>query len=497
MRFNPAGVFASLQTEVADLCADSRRIQSVGGKGRKTAFLAYPGESGDGRNHIAGAIANGAAAVLWEPEGYQWQKRNNIANTPVPKLRERAGKLADFIYRKPSAEMFVAAVTGTNGKTTTAWFAAQLMREKKAAVIGTLGAGTPGQKLTPTATTTPDCAETHRLLRKFADRGVQAVVVEASSHGIAQNRLAEVRVDCAAMLNVGRDHLDYHGSEKNYRAAKSRLLLRPELKTAILGGDDGCCRAFSQKIKAPQMFFGKNGAQMRLLNLRAGKNGRAIAETDGVCGRIRFSVPLAGAHNAGNFLAAALIARCAGMSCGEMAAAAKTVAPPPGRMQRIGEAKNGPAVFADYAHTPEALAAALSALSAARKYRRVILVCGCGGERDKGKREMMGAIAREADVFFLTDDNPRGEDAKAIRAEIAAGFNKECARMNKRGELREIASRARAITLAINEARGEDAVLIAGKGHEQYQEMRGRKIPFSDCKHALAALRAKTKRGTR
>ena len=475
-KFKPEAVVGGLQTAITDVCADSRRIKSIGGA---AAFLAYPGENDDGRKHISDAIANGAAAVLWEPQDYRWQIKHRITNAAVPNLREHIGDIADYVYGNPSREMYVAAVTGTNGKTTTAWFAAQLMRQKKAAVIGTLGAGMPKGKLAPTQNTTPDCAETHRLLRKFANEGAKAAVIEASSHGIAQKRLANVSLDCAALLNIGRDHLEYHGGENEYARVKWSLLQTPALKTAVINGDDELCRRAPQG-EARALFFGADyGCDMQLINYKD-EDGGAIAELkNGVCGRRNVSLPLPGAHNIGNFMAAVLIARSACVPCEELFDAAQDLSPPPGRMQRINKGEK-PAVYIDYAHTPDALAAAMNAL---KQTRPLVVVCGCGGERDKSKRAQMGALAADADYVFITDDNPRREDAARIREEIAAGFNSrgnQCA-------MRIIADRAEAISSAVAVAK-DGAVLIAGKGHEEYQEINGARVAFSDAETARAAL---------
>lgn len=475
MRFDAKVTMDKLPANITEVCADSRRIAGIGGA---AAFLAYPGGDDDGRRHIADAVKKGAAAVLWEPEGFSWNASHKVANAPVAGLRGYAGAIADYIYGSPSARLFVAAVTGTNGKTTTAWFAAQLL--KNAAVIGTLGAGVPGKKMTATTTTTPDVAETHRLLRAFADDGIAAVVMEASSHGISQNRLANVRLDCAVLVNLGRDHLDYHGDLRAYWRAKAKLFDTPGINSAIINGGDKNAAALIDDVPMPVLTFCRDDKPVYVKNptLLWRADGGIVAE-----GEAFFIDPRTlafGGCNIDNMLAAFLIARSAKMKWRDIIAAAGKLQLPPGRMQQVGKSR----IYIDYAHTPDALSAALCTMGG--EGRRIV-VFGCGGGRDKGKRAKMGEVAgRYADVAFLTDDNPRDEKPEDIRDAIAAGFYKQV-KKGKGGkggkgscELRIIPGRAKAIAAAVCAMGGDDIVLVAGKGHEEYQQTGKRRISFSD-----------------
>ena len=455
------------------LFSDSRRPLRGG------VFVACPGARDDGRRHIKDALAAGASGVLWEPEGFSWPRDLDAPNVAVPQLAARAGLLADAVYGAPSRRLFAAAVTGTNGKTTTAFFAAQLLSQggMAAGVVGTLGAGVWGETLRPLANTTPEAILLHRLLRDFADAGARAAVMEASSHGIAQRRLAGVRLNAAALLNIQSDHLEYHGGRESYRRVKTSLLKTEGLRIAIVNADDAAAAAaVSDCGEAEAQTFGAQGETLRLRGIDASDGGQTLA-LDGAEGARRCFLPMRGRHNADNFMAAALIARAAGVSWEKMRSAELVL--PRGRLQRVNPG-GAPAVYVDYAHTPDALSAALSSFSERRG--RLWLVFGCGGARDAAKRKRMGRVAASlADVAILTDDNPRNEDPRQIRAEVNSGG--VC--------LREIAGRGEAVAAAIDEAGDDDTVLIAGKGHEEEQEIGGVRLPFSDAEAARLALRAR------
>ncbi len=475
--FDAAAVLRQFAAPVRELSGDSRRMPRGG------VFVAYPGLRGDGRRHIGDALAAGAAGVLWEPEGFSWPRDLTAPNAPVPRLAERAGLLADVVYGAPSRRMFTAAITGTNGKTTTAFFAAQLLSQGglAAGVIGTLGAGIWGETMRPLPNTTPEAISLHRLLRDFADGGARAAVMEASSHGIAQRRLAGVRPAAAALLNIQRDHLEYHGDLESYRRVKTELLQSEGLRTAIINADDSAAAAaISHPRAAETRTFGARGDALRLCGTEAAEDGQTLI-LDGAEGRRRCFLPMRGRHNAYNFMAAALLARAAGVSWEEMRPA--ELSPPRGRLQRVNPG-GAPAVYVDYAHTPDALSAALS--SFAERRGRLWLIFGCGGARDAGKRRQMGQTAASlADVAIITDDNPRDEDPQIIRAEIASGGVR----------MREIAERGAAIAAAIDAAEDEDTRLIAGKGHEEYQEIGGDFRPFSDAETARALLFSRARGG--
>lgn len=472
--FDAAAVLRQFGAPVRALFSDSRQTLPGG------VFVAYPGLRGDGRKHIADALAAGAAGVLWEEEGFQWPRELSAPNAPITRLAERAGLLADAVYGAPSRRLFTAAITGTNGKTTAAFFAAQLLSQGgfPTGIIGTLGSGVCGEEMHALENTTPEAIVLHRLLRDFADGGARAAVMEASSHGIAQQRLAGVHLAVAALLNIQRDHLDYHGSLESYRRVKTQLLQSEGLQTAIVNADDEFAAAAVSSSSADEVrTFGAHGEALRLRGIDVADGGQTL-DLDGDEGKRQCFLPVRGRHNAYNFMAAALIARAAGVPWEAMRTDALTL--PRGRLQRINPG-GAPAVYVDYAHTPDALTAALS--SFAERQGRLWLVFGCGGARDTGKRREMGRTAASlADIAIITDDNPRDENPQKIRAEVASGGV----------YLREIAGRGAAIAAAIEESKDEDTILIAGKGHEEYQDIGGARRPFSDAKTAemLLLLRA-------
>ena len=468
--FNPQSAIRRLGIPVRELCGDSRCIR------RHSVFVAYPGHVHDGRQHIAAALAAGAAGVFWDPKEFSWPPTCVAPNVPIPSLAKRLGLLADVVYGTPSRQLFVAAVTGTNGKTTVSHFAAQLLAQHnlRTGIVGTLGAGLWGKKMSPTLNTTPEAIVLHRFLRDFAAAGADAACIEASSHGIKQRRLNGLRLAAAALMNIGRDHLDYHGDIRAYRRSKAKLLQTEGLKTAIVNADSPPCVAAAKHCRAKNIWtFGGGGKELRLLSVQQ-QQGAQLMELDGAAGRQTVRLNMLGQHNIQNFLAANLIVRAAGVPPQNICA--EQLISPRGRLQRINPNQR-PAIYVDYAHTPEALTAALSAL----RHRRGKLwtIFGCGGDRDSGKRRKMGAIAATlADVAIVSDDNPRTESAAAIRAQI----------LSANSRLREIADRATAICTAIAEAHPEDTILIAGKGHEEYQDINGRRRSFSDAQTALRAI---------
>ncbi len=455
-------------------------------------FLAYPGELADGRRYIAEAIAGGAAAVLWEAstgggDGFVWSADWQIANLPVRGLRQLRGPLAHAIYGRPSERLSLVAVTGTNGKTTVSqWVAACYPR--RCTVIGTLGAGLPGA-LIETGFTTPEAPVLMRYLAAFADDDTQACALEASSIGIAEGRLDGARVDVAVFTNLTRDHLDYHGTMEAYAQAKAGLFTWPRLRLAVCNLDDPVGRelvalttatkvvGYTQRelpddrqgtIRAENVEESITGLRFRL----CAPNGRVAVET-GLLGR----------YNVSNLLAVAAVLIDAGLTPKAVAERFAQLKSPAGRLETIG-GHNEPLVVVDYAHTPDALESALAALRGVATARGAGLtaIFGCGGDRDGGKRPLMGAVAAQrADRVVLTSDNPRSEDPQAILDEIRAGA--PAAEM--------IADRAQAISQTILAAHPADVVLIAGKGHESYQEIAGVRRPFSDLAQARAALAAR------
>jgi UDP-N-acetylmuramoyl-L-alanyl-D-glutamate--2,6-diaminopimelate ligase len=443
------------------LSSDSRRCAPG------VAFLAYPGEASDGRRYIGDAVARGAAAVLWEQKGFDWRAEWRVPNLPVADLKQQASALAHGFYGGPSDSLWVCGVTGTNGKTSCSqWIAALL---EKAAVIGTLGAGFPGT-LSAAANTTPDAIETQFLLKSFLEQGAQAVSMEVSSHGLVQGRVSGVRFSCALFTNLSHDHLDYHGSMANYAAAKARLFEMPGLQAAVLNLDDALGLELARRLAGRVRTIGYS------LSARNAPVDEAI-----VAGRQvdPASLPVLGRFNVANALGVlgCLLAR--GIPVDESARRLAKLPPVPGRMQRIGDE---PLVVIDYAHTPDALENVLQALRpvAAARGGRLAVVFGAGGDRDPSKRAPMGAIAsRLAERVLVTSDNPRSEDPLAIIGEIRKGI---------RGAHEVEADRARAIESVILSSKKKDVVLIAGKGHETYQEIAGRRVHFSDEEQARAAL---------
>ncbi|MEW5707641.1 MAG: UDP-N-acetylmuramoyl-L-alanyl-D-glutamate--2,6-diaminopimelate ligase [Pseudomonadota bacterium] len=497
----PAPVQEALQglgVELQGVCIDSRALEPG------DTFLAYPGERQDGRCYIPQAIARGAAAVLWEREGFRWDPAWRVPNRGVHGLRGMAGWLAAHVYGHPSRVLSVIGVTGTNGKTScTHWIAQALAAAgRPAAVIGTLGSGFPGA-LEPAATTTPDPVAVQRLLARFRDAGAQAVAMEVSSHALVQERVNGVEFSVALFTNLSRDHLDYHGTMEAYARAKLRLFQWPGLKRAVLNLDDPFGGHIAEELRGgevPVLGYGltDDGAwsadrlgvpMVRGHLLELSERGirlevRLSSRQTGVpSGAGVLESPLLGRFNAENLLAVAATLITSGIALPQALSALGTVRPAPGRLQQLGGGDR-PLVVIDYAHTPDALAKVLAALRdmMARPGGRLICVFGCGGERDRGKRPLMGGVAtRYADEVIVTSDNPRGEPPSQIIADIVGGAG---------ANHRVIEDRAGAIFEAVGRARPGDVVLIAGKGHEQYQEVGGERRPFSDAEVAGRALTA-------
>jgi UDP-N-acetylmuramoyl-L-alanyl-D-glutamate--2,6-diaminopimelate ligase len=467
------------------LAADSRRA------GPGVAFFAWPGERADGRAHIADAVGRGAAAVLWEAEGFAWRAQWRVPNAAVPGLRRQAGALAHAFYGRPSQTLWTCGVTGTNGKTTCSqWIAATLgAAGTKCAVVGTLGAGFPGA-LEDAGHTTPDVLELHRLLADFRRQGAGAVAMEVSSHALAQGRVDGVAFDCALFTNLTHDHLDYHGTMQAYAEAKARLFDAEGLGCAVVNLDD----AFGAQLAARLAARGVRTIGTRMTPGRAPGEFLVATRIEGrrvsiasSWGDAEATIPALGAYNVANALgvAGALLAR--GMAFGDAVRALADLPEVPGRMQRLGGAQ-APLVVIDYAHSPDALENVLRALRPEAQARggALVVVFGAGGDRDRAKRAPMGeAAGRLADRVLLTSDNPRGEDPLAILREIAEGAGGRCA---------QEPDRARAIERAIAAADAADLVLIAGKGHETTQEIAGRRLPFSAAEAARAALARRGKR---
>jgi UDP-N-acetylmuramoyl-L-alanyl-D-glutamate--2,6-diaminopimelate ligase len=465
------GALGIAPTGVAD---DSRQVRPG------DVFLAYPGDLADGRRFIPDAIAQGAIAVIWQAGGdFAWNPAWTTANLQVDGLRALAGPLAHLVCDEPSVSLSLIAVTGTNGKTTVSQFIAGA-DARRCAVIGTLGAGFPGA-FVETGFTTPEATTLMRLLADFRREGAEACALEASSIGIAEGRMNGAHVDVAVFTNFTRDHLDYHGSMEAYATAKEKLFAWPGLRTAIVNLDDALGRRLSGETTASSVLgYGIGGAGAvraeQLVATPLGQRFRLVLPDGGA----NVDTALLGRYNISNLLAVAAVLHDAGVGVAEVARRLAGLTPPAGRMERLGGVGE-PLVVVDYAHTPDALENILVTLRGVAGARggRLCVVFGCGGDRDKGKRPQMGEVAaRLADQVLLTSDNPRSEDPARIIAEIKAGA----------AQAESEVDRTLAIRRAIASAADADVVLLAGKGHEAYQESAGVRMPFSDFEQARNAL---------
>jgi UDP-N-acetylmuramoyl-L-alanyl-D-glutamate--2,6-diaminopimelate ligase len=476
-----AALLARLGAVPRRITSDSRQVCTG------DAFAAYPGEKADGRAFIADAVARGAGAVLWETQGFRWHAEIGIANQSVDNLKAKLGSIADFVYGSPSQSLWMVGVTGTNGKTSCTQWIAQCLDAcgRRAAILGTLGVGLV-DALLPALNTTPDAAIVHETLAKLKAAGAEAVAMEVSSHGLDQGRVNAVAFDIALFTNLTRDHLDYHGTMAAYGAAKARLFGWPGLHACVINADDAfgqslidAGRARGQKV----LTYGFSGADVAATGLATTSSGIALSVAT-PWGRGDVQTGLVGAFNAANLLGVLGVLLASEVPLDSALAALAAVKPPPGRMQRLGGAEL-PLVVVDYAHTPDALEKVLVALRpAVAQGRELICVFGCGGDRDSGKRPEMGRSASKlADRVVVTSDNPRSEDPAAIASAIVRGIRDTG---NRRWAIE--LDRGNAIATAIAGAKAGDVVLIAGKGHEDYQENNGLREPFSDAAVATAAL---------
>jgi len=472
---------------VTGLAADSRSLAAG------EVFLAYPGSRRDGREFIPAALQRGAAAVLWEREGFEWNPGWRVPNLGVENLRGLAGRLAHEIYGRPSERLWMIGVTGTNGKTSCSHWIAQACSAcgAKTAVVGTLGTGFPGA-LDAGVNTTPDAVLLHRSLAGLLAQGAQGVAMEVTSIGLDQGRVNGVAFGAALFTNLSRDHLDYHGDMESYARAKQRLFETPDLKHAVLNLDDvqgvQIARALAGRGIGRAGYSCFAGVAARSGLERYAEAHAIEVSPEGIAFEVRSSwgeagieSALLGRFNVSNLLGVLTTMLVSGVPFDRAATALAGLEPVAGRMQRLGGAGK-PVVVVDYAHTPDALEKTLVALKDVAKASggRLAVVFGCGGERDRGKRPLMGAVAsRHADAILVTSDNPRGEDPAAIIAEITAAIPVPH---------EAIEDRRAAIERAIASAGAEDVVLIAGKGHETYQEIAGRRLPFSDALEAKQAL---------
>ncbi|MCD9027056.1 UDP-N-acetylmuramoyl-L-alanyl-D-glutamate--2,6-diaminopimelate ligase [Luteimonas sp. BDR2-5] len=468
---------------VTGLVQDSRAVRPG------DAFVAIGGFGTHGLHFVEQARAAGVGAILFEPPVPADVPAPPADAIAVPGLRARMGAMADAFHDRPSRAMAMVGVTGTSGKTSTVQLLAQALEAvgRRAGTIGTLGAGLHGA-LEPNGFTTPLVLQTHELLARLRDAGAQAVAMEVSSHALDQGRVDAVHFDVAVFSNLTRDHLDYHGDMAGYGAAKAKLFARDGLRAAVINTDD----AFGATLPA-QLATG-----VRAITVSAsGRDAADVAAHDIVLGDhgLAFTLrihgqslpvrsPLLGRFNVDNLLVAAGVLDALEHDAATIARVLATLQPIPGRMNRLGGGETQPLVVVDYSHKPDPLQQALQSL---RGHLRgeLVVVFGCGGERDTGKRPQMAAIAEaQADRVVVTDDNPRREDGDAIVAGIMAGFaHPERVTVER--------DRGRAIADAIAAAKPGDIVLIAGKGHEPYQEIDGVRHAFDDRLVAQAALDAR------
>ncbi len=458
---------------VGGVALDSRLLQPG------DVFLAYPGAHSDGRDYVREAVGRGACAIISEGP---LPVPVDVPVVILPGLRRLAGVIAGRWHGEPAAQMRLIGVTGTNGKTTCTRLLAQILRAagRRCGSIGTLGASLD-DSWSAGGLTTPDPVALHAQLAAWRDADVDDVVMEVSSHALDQERVSGCTFQVAVFTNLSRDHLDYHGTMDDYIAAKARLFSLPGLRTAVINRDDPVAGRLlnrcAEGVDVIDFSVSGESARWRCRALRMDDSGTQLS-LDSPLGALELRSPLLGGFNAANLMAvlATLHALQPQLDAVALTALVAELKPVPGRMQQL---SGRPRVIIDYAHTPDALAQSLSAL---RQHCSGQLWCvfGCGGDRDRGKRGEMGRIAEEgADQVVITSDNPRSEAPEAIAADILAGTS---------GRPRVELDRARAIEQVVRAAAPEDWVLLAGKGHEQYQLVAGQRLPFSDVAIARAAL---------
>ena len=475
--------------DVLDLTLDSREVRPG------SLFFALPGRTAHGLKFATEAAARGASVVLWEP-GAQVSPPKlpaTVFAAAIPGLKGLVGRIADRFFNWPSSQLRITGITGTNGKTTCAYLLAQCLERlgSRAAYIGTIGWGRIASLEQPTLTT-PDVVTLHRELAVLRASGVREVAMEVSSQALDQDRVAGVRLHSAAFTNLSRDHLDYHETMAAYGAAKARLFDAPDLKHIIVNVGDTFGREFAQNyagrvpLTAVWIGAGDSGwlAERALRATRVALDVHGVSmQLDGSFGKAEVATRLLGHFNAENALVVIACLLSLGTPLAEAARVLAECVPPPGRMEVVEPAaRDKPMAVVDYAHTPDALAQALRAL---REHCKGALWCvfGCGGDRDPGKRSIMGSVADElADRIIVTDDNPRSENPRAITRAIVSGIKSRAVRV--------IHDRGEAIGTALKEAEANDVVLIAGKGHEDYQIYGETRRSFSDRREAQRYLGA-------
>lgn len=461
---------------IRELTLDSRTVRPG------DLFLAVPGTRQDGRAHIGDALSRGAAAVAYEPEGFPVLDGAEVELLPIRGLASQLSAIAGRFYGEPSRSLNLIGVTGTNGKTSVSQLLAQALDGlgQRCGIIGTLGTGFH-DALESGRHTTPDPLAVQATLAQLHHAGARAVAMEVSSHGLQQGRVEALAFDIAVFTNLSRDHLDYHGSMEAYGAAKARLFAWPGLRCRVINLDDAFGRQLAEREGARLYGYSLDDpdAAVHCRNIRFDDEG-VSAELITPHGRGLLRSALLGRFNLSNLLAVIATLLALEYSLDDILRLLPGLRGPIGRMQRLGGGDQ-PLVVVDYAHTPDALEKVLEALRPHVK-GRLLCLFGCGGDRDRGKRPLMAAVAeRLADGVLVTDDNPRGEDPQAILDEIRTGFaNPEAVRF--------VSGRGEAIARLIAEAEPDDVLLLAGKGHEDYQEIAGVRHAFSDLDEAAAAL---------
>lgn len=471
------------QCVTGTLSADSRNTAQGDG------FIAWPGAATDGRKYVNAALAAGAAACLVEHADAQAYGFSDERVATYEGLKAATGPIAAAYFSDPSSHLQVAAITGTNGKTSTAWWLAQALGRlgRKCGVVGTLGIGEPGAMIS-NGLTTPDPVLLQQQLKRFVDEGFAACALEASSIGLVERRLDGMRIQVAAFTNFTQDHLDYHGSMQDYWRAKQMLFSWPGLQAAVINVDNAKGLELNGALAGTSLdvwtFSCASPARLQAQAIDHGVQGLSFDVVEGDdCYPI--STPMVGLYNVSNLLGVVACLRAMKVPLADAAQACAGLLPVPGRTETL--ALPGlPLVVIDYAHTPDALEKVLTALKPVARSRggRLWCVFGCGGDRDAGKRPLMAAVAeKNADQIVLTSDNPRSEDPLAIIAQMLQGLNCPNA-----AQVQD--DRRAAIAHALHLAQVWDVVLLAGKGHENYQETKGVKIAFSDREQAWTVLGA-------
>lgn len=460
-------------------------------------FIAWPGAATDGRAHVADAMVRGATACLVEHAGVEAFALEGEHLAALHGLKAATGPIAAEWFNHPTERLDVLAVTGTNGKTSTAWWLADALNllavsgtgaAKGCAIVGTLGMGLPSA-LVSTGMTTPDPVRLQRAFAQFADEGLSACAIEASSIGIAERRLDGTRIRVAVFTNFTQDHLDYHGSMADYWLAKRELFGWSGLEAGVINVDDPVGAQLHAELAGSALDLWSialdGQARLSACDASLGEQGLRFTVVEGG-ERHLLQTRVIGQYNILNLLGVLATLRSLGIPLADAVGACGRLQPVPGRMQRL-VAAGQPLVAVDYAHTPDALDKALRALRplAAERGGRLWCVFGCGGDRDAGKRPLMGAVAQQqADRVLVTSDNPRSEDPAVIIHQILQGTIAG-------GSVEPEPDRGAAIAAAIGQADAVDVVLIAGKGHEDTQETAGVRLPFSDMVHAQSALQAR------